>query len=360
MQDRYYDVINQNNTLIVRMMDNIDEGKIPNEQVELKKLIEETAKIINNLPIISKIDKERYLNELVSHAQLGLGSATMKPNPKEGCTNVLNLQNAIMENEGEIIKQGLSRTMSLWTWAGAAVTAVLGILLRFMENGTIQNTVFENIALSPYLFVMTGSFIGVWIAYLAGHMNKKFNDLPDMFRERFNNVSYMFLIGVSSVVFMLLLNFSLFALSDTTFTGNQIMQTLELQLILGIVAGLAGKRLLKAITDKANNLFDEITKTETVTVEEPVAVNSNWMHQQENTMLTKNQPKTADEIRINSRDMHDPELENAFDHHDDIREIIKDTNSESLTSEKMNPEYTNANYMPIRTIRTTTITKTRR
>ncbi|MCK5129121.1 MAG: hypothetical protein KAQ68_04675 [Clostridiales bacterium] len=248
-------------TLIITLIGN-ETTEIPQDQQDLKLLIDETNIILKDAVFIPNKRKNKYFSQLLSIAQKGLSSEDAKP---ENATKSLRkLREKIMIKEGEMIKKDHTKSLSTLAWSATGIAAVLACVFWFMENDVIKlakGNFLSYFYFSPYLFVFTGAMVGVWLYYIANKDKSEFKDIIVIYKAKLNLVSQLFVVGVSSIVFLLFINIGVVTLEIGGFSDNKLMETVHLQLPLGIILGLAGNKLATALSTKANSLFDEIITT---------------------------------------------------------------------------------------------------
>ncbi|MFJ3386850.1 hypothetical protein [Lysinibacillus sp. NPDC086135] len=223
---------------------------LPKEIKELHKNIEKTCNVIKNLTYTSDAVKEKYFKKLLSLSQVAFVSE--KLNALEIATNSLEvLQEEILLVEGKRIKNMYMVKLGVSAFIYLAISWVTYFLLRLIGYSPNEYLI--------YVTVWSGAMIGTWISFGARKFNITLEDLSSIEEDKMNIIIRLPYIGLCSLIFLLFLNSGIFNL---TIGNSSIKDTLEnnfeMQILLGVLAGLLESKLGIKIYEKANNIIEEV------------------------------------------------------------------------------------------------------
>lgn len=210
---------------------------------ELYKNIESTAIVIKSLKHTKIEIKRKYFNKLLSLARVGfLGES---PQYKLAQKYLESLKHEILMVEGQRIK---SRYMHL-----LGVGAVISIAACWVLYW-ILSLITEISALDRYFFVWSGAMIGAWISFGARKTTFQLDDLSVLEKDNMDIYIRLPYIGLCALVFLLLLDSNIFSFEIGNISSDKIDDSVEIQLLIGVIAGLLESKLGSNIYEKIQGL----------------------------------------------------------------------------------------------------------
>lgn len=225
-------------------------GKLPSEIKELHKNIEKTCNVIKNLIYTSKEVKNKYFNKLLNLSQVAFISG--KLNALEVANNYLEiLQEEILLVEGKRIKNKYMLKLGFSAMIYLIIAWLIYFLILFIGLPTNEYLVYST--------VWTGAMIGTWISFGARKFTIQLEDLSSIEEDKMNINIRLPYIGLCSIIFLIFINSGIF---NVTLGNSSIYESLsnnfELQLLLGVIAGLLESKLGIKIYEKANVIVEEV------------------------------------------------------------------------------------------------------
>ncbi|NFT58433.1 hypothetical protein FDF33_14810 [Clostridium botulinum] len=220
------------------------QNKIPEEQEKLYIYVEQFTSIIKSLNMTNKGIKNEYFNKVISIAQSGLTGPNAQP--ILAMKSLDSLKEEIVINEGGRIKN------SYMIYLGIVALAIILI-------GTVLVWIFNRYKFylfNKYIFVFQGSMIGAWISFGARKVELKFEELSIIENDRLNPIIRLIFIGISSVVLLLFINSEIITFSVGGFKSENICNSIESQVLIGVIAGLLEYKVSIGIFNKASNIID--------------------------------------------------------------------------------------------------------
>lgn len=206
-------------------------SEIPEKQQELYVQIEETNNIIKSLLYTDDETKLEYSKKLLSLAQVGLVGETAQPELSK--KSLIKLKEEILISEGGRIKNKHFNKLGV----RALIIGIIAVALGFF----LYSFAFTDI--SAYFFVFSGAMAGAWISFGVRKLDITFEDLALMEKDRIKSFPKLFFVGVTSIILMLFINSSFVSFEFGGITNVEIMGKIELQLLVGVIAGMLENKL---------------------------------------------------------------------------------------------------------------------
>lgn len=217
---------------------------IPQEQEKLYNYIEKFTSIIKSLNGTNKNIKYEYFNKVVSIAQSGLVGPNAQP--KLTINALDSLKEEIIINEAGRIKNSYMRYLGFI----ALIIVLIGTVLVWIFNK------YKLYFINKFIFVFQGSMIGAWISFGARKVELKFEELSIIENDRLNPIIRLIFIGISSVVLLLFIDSEIITFSVGGFKSQNISNSIESQILLGVITGLLEYKVSIGIFNKASNIID--------------------------------------------------------------------------------------------------------
>ena len=216
---------------------------------------EETNEKPNKMLALTK-PKDIYFSQLISLAKVGLSIENVQTKLAEKALD--KLQDEILINEGSRVKNAHIKNMGLWALIYAVAMVALGFLLREVSVGQTKFLKFlVGNEIHPYLFVFAGSMVGAWISCVVKKEVLVFKDLVLIEKDMLKNWLRIIFVGVTSVVFLLFLRVAAIEISMGSVKITNIMKDIEIQVFVGVLAGILGNKLAKTLSNKASSIIGE-------------------------------------------------------------------------------------------------------
>lgn len=219
------------------------ENGIPDEQMQLYKNIESTSSIIKSLDRTDKEIKKDYFGKLISLAQVGLAGPNAQPLLAMNSLNAL--KHDILIKESGRIKNKYMILLGEW--------ALSLIVINIIVSGYLHK--FDIYTLDRYIYTFIGAMIGTWISFGARKVELNFDDLSIIEKDRLNPIIRLIFVGITSGILMLFISSGIIEFSIGGLGSKEIMDSIELQVLIGIIAGLIEYKLAVGIFNKANDMI---------------------------------------------------------------------------------------------------------
>ncbi len=216
---------------------------------------EETKEKSNKMLALTK-PKDIYFSQLISLAKVGLSIENVQTKLAEKALD--KLQDEMLINEGSRVKNDHIKNMGFWALIYAVAMVALGFLLREVSAGQTKFLKFlVGNEIHPYLFVFAGSMVGAWISCIVKKEVLVFKDLVLIEKDMLKNWLRLIFVGVTSVVFLSFLRVAAIEISIGSVTITNVMKDIEIQVFVGVLAGLLGNKLAKTLSNKASSIVGE-------------------------------------------------------------------------------------------------------
>jgi rubredoxin len=246
----------KNSLDIILMENNNMKSNAPSTLSDFYSVISDTNHVIKRLDIDDEEDEIKlgYVHRLMDIARIGL--VGKDPDLNLARVALDKLKKRILINEGGKIKN--KQFLKLGIRALIIGLIALGIAIAlFYTTRNIESDL--TYAIHQYFFVFAGAMGGAWTSFGVRKMELKFDDLSVMEKDRLNPTIRLIFIGVISMMFVLFLNSDFITLAVGSLTIEAVMDSIDLQILVGIIAGLAGNKLATRLYNLAS---DAIKKTE--------------------------------------------------------------------------------------------------
>lgn len=211
--------------------------------IHLYKDIENTLTINKGLQFTKYLIKKKYFNKLLSIAQAGFLSNT--PQIMLAQTSLDILKNEMLLAEGQRIK---NRYMLL-LGSGAVVSVLIAWMLYWILSQ------FTDISATlKYFNVWTGAMLGTWVSFGARKLIFKMDDLNILEKDHMTIYIRLPYVGFCALIFVLLLESNIFSFQIGDISSNKLSNTVEIQLLIGVIAGLLESKLGSNILEKVQAL----------------------------------------------------------------------------------------------------------
>lgn len=210
---------------------------------ELFKNVEDTTTLIKSLKHTKKEIKRKYFSKLLSLTQAGF--LTESPKPKLAHLSLESLKQEILLVEGQRIKSRYMKILGL-----GVVISILACWILYV----ILSLFFEVSVLSSYFFVWSGAMIGVWISFGARKTTFQLDDLSILEKDNMDVYIRLPYIGTCALIFLLLLDSNIFSFEIGNMSSSNLEESIEIQLLIGIIAGLLESKLGSSIYEKIQGL----------------------------------------------------------------------------------------------------------
>lgn len=224
--------------------------EIPAELIELWHDAEYTNMIIKKLKDTDSGVKEGYVKELLKLSKVGLEGEFPKHELAKKALKLL--KSEITLHEGGRIKNTYMTRLGIEALIIIAVSVLIGCLFKFGVFSQAEGI----ISISSYFFVLTGAMTGTWISFGVRKLEITFDDLAVIEKDRMKPWLRLLFVGLSSIILLLFINSSFFTINVAGIDTNALKVNVELQLFLGIIAGLLEKKLAKGLFSKAEDALD--------------------------------------------------------------------------------------------------------
>lgn len=239
--------------IVCEIAKGVKKDEIPEDLQVFYALVEETNSVIKALPLKGIKTKEKYILELLLIAQVGLMGEGSQP--KLATKSITKLKEEIMIREAGKIKNHHFAQLGIKALIVGSVCVVLALIfLALSKDVTEPLGFFSGNKVYAYLFIFAGSMAGTWVSFGVRKKTITFNELAVIEADRLNSTTRLFFIGVVSVIFVLFINSSIITFSIGDISSAQIMEKIELQLLVGVIAGLLGTQLADRLFEKASKV----------------------------------------------------------------------------------------------------------
>lgn len=218
----------------------VGEGDVPEEQRLLHKEVERSGALIKTLQKTKENIKEMYFNKLLSLAQVGL--AGENPVPILSLETLEGLKEEICIKEGSRIKN--SYMISLGICALVSISTLLALI-----------SVWKLHYLDKYLYVYIGAMVGTWVSFSARKLKLSFEELSIIESDGVGPFLRLVYIGICSIIIFLFFNSGLITIAIGNFNISEINNSIELQILLGIICGLVEYQIGTGLFNKATDIL---------------------------------------------------------------------------------------------------------
>ena len=236
--------------LLDKNEDDEQSESLPEEIKDLHKNIEKTSNVIKSLIYTTDATKEKYFNKLLKLAQVAFISE--KLNALEIASNYLEvLKQEMLLVEGKRIKNVYMIRLGISAIIYLVIPWIIYLIINYL--GYSPNNYFI------YALVWDGAMVGTWISFGARKFTITIEDLSSIEEDKMNILMRLPYIGLCSLIFLLFIKSGLFniTLGDSSIK-DALLNNFEMQLLLGVIAGLLESKLGIKIYEKANNLIEEV------------------------------------------------------------------------------------------------------
>jgi len=229
-------------------------------------------------------NRKNYIAELIETSQVGLNG--LNPQPKIAADSLNRMRKEIIIKEGGKIKNWHTKRLGIWALLAAIVFSLLAMWMVTLSNGEAAVTeisayeeaadsetlnegseqtvgmwlaqALKGNAGSAYLFAFAGAAIGTWVAFLIRRRNLEFINLVLMDDDRLSCLGRVMFSCAVSFLFMLFLVSGIFSFSIGNIDFGEIknIDNVDLQMVVGAIAGLTGNSLADKIFSTAEGIAD--------------------------------------------------------------------------------------------------------
>ncbi|MBN2878358.1 MAG: hypothetical protein JXN65_01900 [Clostridia bacterium] len=206
-------------------------------------------------------NRNNYISELIETSQVGLNGNN--PQPKIATDSLNRMRKEIIIKEGGKIKNWHTKRLGIWALLSAIVFSVLALWMANLSTGDAMagewlGQALKGNAASAYLFAFAGAAIGTWVAFLIRRRNLEFINLVLMDDDRLSCLGRVMFSCAVSFLFMLFLVSGIFSFSIGTIDFGEIknIDNVDLQMVVGAIAGLTGNSLADKIFSTAEGIAD--------------------------------------------------------------------------------------------------------
>ncbi|OSA97797.1 UNVERIFIED_ORG: hypothetical protein B2H98_06950 [Clostridium botulinum] len=216
---------------------------IPVEQHNLYCSVEDVAKVIRSLKMTNDDIKNEYFSKLLTLSQAGLVGKNAQP--ELAMDSLEKLKAEMLVNESGRIKNKYMIHLGI---AGVSIIALASILsLMFYHLGISY--------LNKYIFIFQGAMIGTWVSFGARKVELKFEELSIIEKDRLNPLIRLIFIGISSEILFLFINSEIVTFQVGNISSGNIANSVDLQVLLGVISGLLEYKLAIDVFNKANSII---------------------------------------------------------------------------------------------------------
>lgn len=220
----------------------VPENEIPHEQEELYFMIEDVLSVINSSTLIKDNSKSHYIEKLFDIAEAGLSTDTNEVYPKLAKKALKKLKEEILLRESGHIKNSYMKKLGFH----AVIQIVLLIVLLFITKSTIS-----------YIYVYIGALVGAWISFGARKPNLSFEELSIIESDGLAPPIRLVYIGLCSIIVLLFLKTEIAVITINNLSTESINNSIEMQLLLGIIVGLIEYQISEKLFKSANSIMDK-------------------------------------------------------------------------------------------------------
>lgn len=210
---------------------------------ELYEDIERVIIVLKSLHRTNESVKDIYFNKILTLAQAGfIGN---EPDPTLALTSLKAIKDEILTVEGHRIKNKYMLYLGISSLISILLCWVIFVIIEYFADITTIKT---------YFVVWTGAMVGAWISFGARKFNIQFDELNVLEEDKMYIYIRLPYIGICSLIFLLFLNSGIFNFQIGSISLDDLKANIELQLVLGIIAGLFESKLGVKIYEKAQNI----------------------------------------------------------------------------------------------------------
>lgn len=219
------------------------EDGVCKEQLDLYKLIEEACSIIKSLEKTADKVKRSYFEKILSLAQVGLTGPNAQP--ELALASLKSLKQDIVIKESGRIKNKYMISLGIWSVSLIFVGLLALIITNYFKVYTIEK----------YIYTFIGAMIGTWVSFGARKVELKFEELSVIEKDRLNHILRLIFVGISSNILLLFISSGIFEFSIGGLGSKEILDSKELQVLVGIIFGLIEYKLAIGLFNKANDII---------------------------------------------------------------------------------------------------------
>lgn len=224
---------------------NVKEDDVPEDQKQLFLDIEETASIIRTLTKTNEDKKKKYIDKLTTLAQAGLVSDHPLVNIAQKALE--NLKDDIRIQEGGRIKNEYMKSLGI---CAIILIIIIIILISILDSFSIH-------FYDKYAYVFIGTMIGTWISFGARKIDLTFKELSIIENDGVTPLLRLLFIGICACIVLLFMsNDIIITLSIGNINTQDINNSIELQLIIGVLVGLIEYKIGTGLYNKANGIIN--------------------------------------------------------------------------------------------------------
>lgn len=225
------------------LLEDINGQDIPEEQLLILQNIEVTSNYISTLKNTKYEIKKKYFEELLSLAKIGLSGDN--PRPSLSLEMINTLKEKICHNEGSRIKNKYMINLGIYV--------ICGIFALIIARTILSYNNFINI--EAYINVSIGSLIGAWISFGARKLNLTFEELSLVEEDGLKPWMRLIYVCICSNVVLLFVNTNLIDIYIGTFKLSDVNNSVDLQILLGVICGLVEYKVGTGLFNKANSVL---------------------------------------------------------------------------------------------------------
>ncbi|MFE9082304.1 hypothetical protein [Bacillus mobilis] len=238
---------NEKFDIVFEMNPAVPAVELPEIDKELYSTVENVTTVIKNLHGTSEKIKKTYFKRLLSTAQIGAVGAN--PSPELALSSIRLLKEDILTTEGHRIKNNYMTKLGIASLISIGLCWLVYLILDYLAVSPLDTSYFN---------IWSGSMIGTWVSFGARKFNISFEELSIIEEDKMAIYIRLPYIGVCSLIFLLFLNTNIFSFKIGEFSLDTLNKNHELQLIIGVLAGLLESKLGLKIYNKAETLSTSI------------------------------------------------------------------------------------------------------
>lgn len=227
-----------------RVIATYSQDGIPEEQNKLYCEVERTTSIIKSLKFTNKIKKDEYFEKLVTLTQIGLTGPAAQP--ELAINSLYLLQEDVVNCESGRIKNKYMIDLGKYGLILIGISFFLLLILNYFNIDIGE--------INKYIYTFCGSVIGAWISFGARKIELKFEELAFIEKDKLNPIIRLIFVGVSSMILLLFIDSEIVKFQIGNITNKQIVTSIKLQVLLGVIAGLIEYKLAINLFNKANTM----------------------------------------------------------------------------------------------------------
>lgn len=224
-----------------------NENIIPKGQKELYLQIEDTINVIDSSNLINEKNKNYYIEKLYDIARTGLSIDTIEVYPELSIQMLKKLKQEVCLKESGRIKNDYLKNLGIHAILNNIIAFGLLIIFKYL-----------NVDLSKYIYAYIGSTVGSWISFNARKLNLRFEELCIIEKDGLEPIFRIIHNGLCAIIVILFINTDIISISISEFNTNMINNSIEMQVLLGVIIGLIDYPISQKIFNKASSIVDEL------------------------------------------------------------------------------------------------------